>query len=1092
MSPKGPVNGQLRRGPGPSDNVGSRPPRRRLGGAGGLHVLHRLPILGILTGALLIVLAVGGYALHSKTAAASLPALTVSGDKIMAGGQPIVLRGVNYDGTEYACFNNYDVFDPGAPNTQAGITALESWHVNLIRLPLNEDCWLGINGVPAAYSGSNYQSQIESFVSMANAAGIYVDLDLHNVAPGSTESTDDLAMADANHAPAFWSSVASAFKSSDVVFDLYNEPNGLPSWSCWLNGSSAANTAPCNGINYAVAGMQSLVNAVRSTGASNPILLAGMDYANDISGIPANLPNDPDHALVADAHVYGPTGDQPCNSTTCFNTTYTSVLSSMPIMVDEFGEDYNNPTTDDSSAVVSPAATWFDAHDIGYAFWVWNSEYPSDDAMRLVDDNGGTVNPNDPYAAFAHSHLLAVNTGTTTTTSPTPTPTPTATATPTPKPTATATPAPTPTPTPTSGGNGSSSGQMPLISRNAPAYFVPNSNVVSPASDADNGNYDDEARATPPTALVYDLSSVPASERQSVVLAWYSGASEFNVADEVASGWGGTYYNCASNYTIKVNTAPGGGAPPTSGWTTLQTVTNNSYCSVMSPVLKMAGANWIEMSVTGVNGSSGNDDFQASVDVYNAAQTSGSSFLMLGDSITSDSAGPQTSNDIQALINSATGGGATPVVINAGMPGWTSGTLLQTDPATGTQYLKEILAQFPGNVVALSIGTNDIIADGESASTFTSNLNAIRSGVEADGKTLALSTIPWGTDGGLANDSPSTSGTLNNAIESFYTAHPEVLKGPDLYSFYDTHQSEIGSDGIHPTAQGQSDWRAQWAKALVADFYSGASNPTPTPTPTPVSTPVPTPTPTAVPTPRPTATPDPPTPTPTPVGSKPTPAPTPTSVGSKPGGSGTGGSPQMVQQQKSTGGGNLTVTLPQPTKAGDLLVAFASDYTEDQSMSWPTPWTEVSSATGGDPGFGSWSSIAYWANAPAGVTSLTVKGTTGDQEFVTVEEWSGMAKTNVLAQGGVSPDNGQSASKIWAQCTGSTKSNQLTVAGFTYSTDPDSPAASAGSGFTMANGLRYSNGGGFTTEYETSGQSMAMVGIPVQSGWAGSVATFTT
>jgi hypothetical protein len=200
----------------------------------------------------------------------------------------------------------------------------------------------------------------------------------------------------------------------------------------------------------------------------------------------------------------------------------------------------------------------------------------------------------------------------------------------------------------------------------------------------------------------------------------------------------------------------------------------------------------------------------------------------------------------------------------------------------------------------------------------------------------------------------------------------------------------------------------------------------------------------------------------------------------------------MVQQQKSTGGGNLTVTLPQPTKAGDLLVAFASDYTEDQSMSWPTPWTEVSSATGGDPGFGSWSSIAYWANAPAGVTSLTVKGTTGDQEFVTVEEWSGMAKTNVLAQGGVSPDNGQSASKIWAQCTGSTKSNQLTVAGFTYSTDPDSPAASAGSGFTMANGLRYSNGGGFTTEYETSGQSMAMVGIPVQSGWAGSVATFTT
>src|SRR5205823_6201731 len=81
----------------------------------------------------------------------------------------------------------------------------------------------------------------------------------------------------------FWNSVAHAFKGNNsVIFDLFNEPyperapGGSESegWNCWLNGGT------CTGISYQVAGMQALVNAVRSAGASNVIMLGGLEYSN--------------------------------------------------------------------------------------------------------------------------------------------------------------------------------------------------------------------------------------------------------------------------------------------------------------------------------------------------------------------------------------------------------------------------------------------------------------------------------------------------------------------------------------------------------------------------------------------------------------------------------------------------------------------------------------------------------------------------------------------------------------------------------------------------------------------------------------------
>src|SRR5579859_6352006 len=78
---------------------------------------------------------------------ASVTGIKVQGNKIVdANGQSVALHGVNRSGTEYACVQGFGPFD--GPSDATSIAAIRSWNVNAVRIPLNEDCWLGINGEP--------------------------------------------------------------------------------------------------------------------------------------------------------------------------------------------------------------------------------------------------------------------------------------------------------------------------------------------------------------------------------------------------------------------------------------------------------------------------------------------------------------------------------------------------------------------------------------------------------------------------------------------------------------------------------------------------------------------------------------------------------------------------------------------------------------------------------------------------------------------------------------------------------------------------------------------------------------------------------
>ncbi|TMB60207.1 MAG: glycoside hydrolase family 5 protein, partial [Chloroflexi bacterium] len=243
-------------------------------------------------------------ALAAPAAAPAPLSIRIVGNHFVdANDQPMRLLGVNRSGTEYECMDGRGPFD--GPADAQSIAVMASWHVNAVRVPLNEDCWLGINGAPAAYSGANYREGIAAYVRRLHDAGLYAIVDLHWNAPGSVPADGRTGqgrpMADGDHAPSFWRSVARAFRADPaVVFDLYNEPHDI-SWNCWQNGCMTTDALGA----WQVAGFQSLLDVVRATGARNPILVAGNRWAGDLRGWPHGLV-DPLHQLAASWHVFSP------------------------------------------------------------------------------------------------------------------------------------------------------------------------------------------------------------------------------------------------------------------------------------------------------------------------------------------------------------------------------------------------------------------------------------------------------------------------------------------------------------------------------------------------------------------------------------------------------------------------------------------------------------------------------------------------------------------------------------------------------------------------------------------------------------------
>jgi hypothetical protein len=340
-------------------------------------------------------------------ATSTAPRLHVTGNQLLdANGKPVVLHGANRSGGEFACVQNTGIFN--GPMDQASITAMKEWGITAVRVPLNEACWNGESYVPATAAGTSYQAAVKSYVNLLGDNGIVAILDLHWTdgayngtasACASAQATCQKPMPDSAQALPFWTSVASTFKGNDsVIFDLFNEPHPdiatgseAQGWQCWLAGGSACSP----GLSYPVAGMQAMINAVRSTGADNVLMLGGLTWSNDLTQWLSHEPTDPDGNLVASWHSYN---FNACSTLSCWTSQIAPVAAVVPVIAGEIGEN------ECSDTYITPLMNWLDSQHIGYLAWTWNAWGCAQGNVLINDYTGAPTT----YGAGFEAHLQSL------------------------------------------------------------------------------------------------------------------------------------------------------------------------------------------------------------------------------------------------------------------------------------------------------------------------------------------------------------------------------------------------------------------------------------------------------------------------------------------------------------------------------------------------------------------------------------------------------------------------------------------------------------------------------------------------------------
>ena len=109
--------------------------------------------------------------------------------------------------------------------------------------------------------------------------------------------------------------------------------------------------------------MQTLVDAVRSTGARQPIIATGLNSGNDLSSWLRYRPHDPANQLVAGFHVYNFIG---CITVACWNDDVGPVARRVPVVTTEIGEG------ECSDAFIDSFMSWADSAGVSYLGWSWN------------------------------------------------------------------------------------------------------------------------------------------------------------------------------------------------------------------------------------------------------------------------------------------------------------------------------------------------------------------------------------------------------------------------------------------------------------------------------------------------------------------------------------------------------------------------------------------------------------------------------------------------------------------------------------------------------------------------------------------------
>jgi hypothetical protein len=135
--------------------------------------------------------------------------------------------------------------------------------------------------------------------------------------------------------------------------------------------------------------MGSLLRALRSTGARQPVLLGGLAFAKDLSRWLHYRPKDPARQLVASLHTYGPVGAP--HAALCLTQCRREVAGiarRYPVVAGEIGE------YDCAHAYIDDFMSFADSRGISYLGWTWDAVAPGGwqcgSGPALIENYNGT------------------------------------------------------------------------------------------------------------------------------------------------------------------------------------------------------------------------------------------------------------------------------------------------------------------------------------------------------------------------------------------------------------------------------------------------------------------------------------------------------------------------------------------------------------------------------------------------------------------------------------------------------------------------------------------------------------------------------
>ena len=259
-------------------------------------------------------------------------------------------------------FKGLDASDPDKLEkdgqwNQTYFDQIKSWNANMVRFPIHPKAWRD-------RGQTEYFKLLDSGIEMAKKAGLYVILDWHSIGNLHQELFQhEMYNTTKKETFDFWEVMAKRYgnNSNVAIFELFNEPTlgggkyGTCSWDQWKSL------------------MEELITLIRNNGAKNIPIVAGFNWAYDLTPVIDNPINADNIAYVS--HPYPQKREKPWEAK--WEADFGHVADKYPVILTEIGfcaegdQGAHIPVISDPS-YVSSILNYSDKKGMSFCIWVFD------------------------------------------------------------------------------------------------------------------------------------------------------------------------------------------------------------------------------------------------------------------------------------------------------------------------------------------------------------------------------------------------------------------------------------------------------------------------------------------------------------------------------------------------------------------------------------------------------------------------------------------------------------------------------------------------------------------------------------------------